>query len=172
MCQSLFIRCLLCGVEVAAEGIATRADGLGLGAASLENPDGYSAVSSWTEEWDCIRVIYVPAWTLSLQINLAPGQQPEHVCWAGGLPWRTTRMEIENRWRPVWSLVGEKPPPTTTITITLFYSRSSSPDPGEPRAGRAWFPKLSSYFVFFQGHIDKPCELGQINLSEAFVSSL
>lgn len=46
MCQSLFIRCLLCGVEVAAEGIATRADGLGLGAASLENPDGYSAVSS------------------------------------------------------------------------------------------------------------------------------
>lgn len=42
MCQM----CLLCGVEVAAEGIATRADGLGLGAASLENPDGYSAVSS------------------------------------------------------------------------------------------------------------------------------
>ena len=120
MCQSLFIRCLLCRVEVAAEGTATRADGLGLAAASLENPDGFSAVSSWTEEWGCIRVIYVPAWTLSLQINLAPGQQPEHVCWAGGLPWRTTRMEIENRWRPVWSLVGEKPPPATTITITLL----------------------------------------------------
>lgn len=46
MCQSLFIRYLLCRVEVAAEGTATRADGLGLAAASLENPDGFSAVSS------------------------------------------------------------------------------------------------------------------------------
>ena len=46
MCQSLFIRYLLCRVEVAAEGTATRADGLELAAASLENPDGFSAVSS------------------------------------------------------------------------------------------------------------------------------
>lgn len=114
-----------------------------------------------------MRVIYAPPRTLSLQINLAPGQQPEHMCWAGELP----RC---HGGQPEWKLKTDDilhdrslekshhPPPALSPLLSI--SRSSPPDPGELRAGRAWFPKLSSYSVFFQVHIDKMCELGQINL--------
>lgn len=117
MCQSLFYKLSDVWGGGGSWKHLARANSLGLGWRSLETMTG-SRLCQAALRNEGVHVIYVPAWTLSLQIKLAPGQLPKHVCWAGGLPLRTTRVEIENRWHPVWWLFGKKPSPTI-ITLPL-----------------------------------------------------